>query len=262
MKRIYITDLDYTLLDSRAQLSEKTLCGLKKLNENNIDFTIASARSIKSMQAIFAEVTFKLPVIELNGAFISDFNSGEHIIINSIKRDIVDKILNYTESIGLDPFYSTFDGKKDLLYFPEIVNAGQEGYRNHRIENQDPRIQEDKYIFCKDGTESIVCLTYIDSFKNLKQLEEYLINCPFFKDISIYFFNNNYPKDWWWLTIHSSKSQKHLAIKDLLAITNKENHEVIVFGDGINDASMFKVADRSYAVSNADKEIKEIATGS
>jgi hydroxymethylpyrimidine pyrophosphatase-like HAD family hydrolase len=36
VKRIYITDLDYTLLDSRAQLSEKTLRGLEKLNENNV----------------------------------------------------------------------------------------------------------------------------------------------------------------------------------------------------------------------------------
>jgi len=260
MKRIYITDLDYTLLDSRAQLSEKTLRGLEKLNENNIDFTVASARSIKSIQLLLSGVTLKLPVIEFNGAFISHFNNGEHIVVNSIKRDIVDNVLNYTESIGLGTFYSTFNGKKDLLYFPEIINAGQEWYYSDRIKNQDPRMQEDKYSFSKEGTDSIVCLTYIDSFENLKPLEEYLVNCPFFKDISIYFYENNYSKDWCWITIHSVKSQKHLAIRDLLTLTNKEDHEVIVFGDGINDMSMFKVADRCYAVSNADEEVKEIST--
>jgi len=121
-------------------------------------------------------------------------------------------------------------------------------------------MQEDKYSFSKEGTDSIVCLTYIDSFENLKPLEEYLVNCPFFKDISIYFYENNYSKDWCWITIHSVKSQKHLAIRDLLTLTNKEDHEVIVFGDGINDMSMFKVADRCYAVSNADEEVKEIST--
>ena len=261
MKRIYITDLDYTLLDSRAQLSEKTLCGLEKINESDIDFTVASARSVKSMQTILTETTFRLLVIELNGAFISHLNNGEHIVVNSIKRDIVDNVLNYTESIGLDTFYSTFNGKKDLLYFPEITNAGQEWYYSDRIRNQDPRTQENKYSFSKEGTDSIVCLTYIDSFENLKPLEEYLLNCPFFKEISIYFFENNYSKDWCWINIHSAKSQKHLAIKDLLILTNKEDHEVIVFGDAINDVSMFKVADRCYAVSNTDEEIKELATG-
>ncbi|MCD4669476.1 MAG: Cof-type HAD-IIB family hydrolase, partial [Actinomycetia bacterium] len=248
MNKIYITDLDYTLLDSRAQLSERTLRGLKKPNENNIDFTVASARSIKSMQTILSGATFKLPVIEFNGAFISHFNNGEHIVVNSIKRDIVDMIINYTESIGLDIFYSTFNGKKDLLYFPEITNSGQEWYYSDRIKDQDPRIQEDKYIFSREGTDSIVCLTYIDSFENLRPLEEYLINCPFSKDMSIHFYENDYSKDWRWLTIHSSRSQKHLAIRELLAITNKEDHEVIVFGDASNDASMFETADRSYAV--------------
>ena len=100
-------------------MSEKTLCGLEKLNENNIDFTVASARSIKSIQPVFSEVTLKLPIIEFNGAFISHFNNGEHMVVNNIKRDIVDDVLNYTESIGLGTFYSIFNGKKDLLYFPE-----------------------------------------------------------------------------------------------------------------------------------------------
>ncbi|MBU4483434.1 MAG: HAD family hydrolase [Actinobacteria bacterium] len=55
-------------------------------------------------------------------------------------------------------------------------------------------------------------------------------------------------------------TNKHLVIKELLTITNKEDHKVVVFGDGINDVSMFEVADRYYAVSNANKEIKELAT--
>lgn len=261
MKRIYISDLDYTLLDSRAQLSEKTLRGLEKLNENNIDFTVASARSIKSMQAILSGVTIKLPVIELNGAFVSDYNTGEHITVNSIERDLVDKIISFSNSIGLDPFYSIFNGIEDLLYFPEIVNAGQEWYRNNRMENLDPRIQEDKYNFNKDGSDSIVCLTYIGRYDELKPLEEYIADSPFYKNLSIYFFENNYFKDWCWITIHSVRSQKHLAIKDLLAHTNKEDHEVIVFGDGINDAGMLETADRSYAVSNADIEIQKKANG-
>jgi len=169
VKRIYITDLDYTLLDSRAQLSEKTLRGLEKLNENNIDFTLASARSIKNIQIIFSGVTLKLPVIEFNGSFVSCLDDGNHLIVNSIKKDLVDKILSITGSIGLYPFYYILKDKKDLMYFPEIINAGQEWHCSDRIKNGDPRIQENRYNFYKEGTDSIIGLTFIDSYKNLKR---------------------------------------------------------------------------------------------
>ena len=261
MERIYITDLDHTLLDSKAEVPTETLKGIETLNSNNIDFTVASARSVKSIQIILEKTTLKLPVIEFNGAFISDFNTGEHLIVNIIKRDIINEILSITKNMSLEPFYSVFSGEKDQLFLPEISNGGLEWYYNDKVKNKDPRLEDKKYYFNEDGIDSIVCLTYVDSFENLKPLDEYLRNCSFFKDLSVNFYENKYSKGWCWLTIHSSKSQKHLGIKDLLAITNKENHEVIVFGDSIiNDASMFKVADRSYAVSNADRELKELAT--
>jgi len=260
MERIYITDLDHTLLDSKAEVPTETLKGIETLNSNNIDFTVASARSVKSIQIILEKTTLKLPVIEFNGAFISDFNTGGHLIVNIIKRDIINEILSITKNMSLEPFYSVFNGEKDQLFLPEISNGGLEWYYNDKVKNKDPRLEDKKYYFNEDGIDSIVCLTYVDSFENLKPLDEYLRNCSFFKDLSVNFYENKYSKGWCWLTIHSSKSQKHLGIKDLLAITNKENHEVIVFGDSINDASMFKVADRSYAVSNADKELKELAT--
>lgn len=34
-----------------------------------------------------------------------------------------------------------------------------------------------------------------------------------------------------------------------------------MFGDGLNDLSTFEIADESYAVENACKELKEKATG-
>ena len=36
--------------------------------------------------------------------------------------------------------------------------------------------------------------------------------------------------------------------------------EIITFGDGDNDISLFEVATESYAVENADPELKEIAS--
>ena len=37
--------------------------------------------------------------------------------------------------------------------------------------------------------------------------------------------------------------------------------KLVVFGDSLNDVSMFRIADEAYAVANAMEELKQIATG-
>ena len=57
--------------------------------------------------------------------------------------------------------------------------------------------------------------------------------------------------------VHSTLSKA----KSLLKL--KEDYvfdRLVVFGDSLNDISMFKIADESYAVSNARDELKELAT--
>ena len=74
--------------------------------------------------------------------------------------------------------------------------------------------------------------------------------CLFSKDI--------YSQDWW-LEILPKKATKAHAILQLKEYLNCD--KVVVFGDGLNDLSMFEIADESYAVENACRELKEKATG-
>ena len=53
-----------------------------------------------------------------------------------------------------------------------------------------------------------------------------------------------------------SKAQAILQLKDYLKCDR-----IVAFGDGINDLSMFQIADESYAVANACEELKSMATG-
>lgn len=54
------------------------------------------------------------------------------------------------------------------------------------------------------------------------------------------------------------EASKANAIKQLQKIL--ECDRVIVFGDGRNDIDMFELADESYAVQNADEQLKRYAT--
>ena len=53
----------------------------------------------------------------------------------------------------------------------------------------------------------------------------------------------------------ASKSHAILQLKELLHCD-----KVVVFGDGINDIPMFKIADECYAMANAIDDLKQIAT--
>lgn len=54
------------------------------------------------------------------------------------------------------------------------------------------------------------------------------------------------------------QTSKSNAIKQLQTLVNCER--LVVFGDGKNDIDMFQLADESYAVKNADDELKKYAT--
>ena len=73
---LYISDLDGTLLQGDATLSPYSRQLLNSLLQEGLPFTVASARSIVSMQPILKDVALSLPVIEFNGAFISDLATG------------------------------------------------------------------------------------------------------------------------------------------------------------------------------------------
>ena len=72
-------------------------------------------------------------------------------------------------------------------------------------------------------------------------------------------FQKDTYRDEYWLEICPKNCTK---AKSLLKL--KEDYgfdRLVVFGDSLNDISMFKIADEAYAVSNARDELKELATG-
>ena len=71
-------------------------------------------------------------------------------------------------------------------------------------------------------------------------------------------FQKDTYRDEFWLEIcpqNCTKAKSILKLKEQLGF-----EKLVVFGDSLNDISMFKIADESYAVANAMDELKKIAT--
>jgi len=255
---VYVSDLDGTLLRDDATLSSFSRNALRELLHDHVPFTAASARSATSMRSMLSGLKFHLPVIEFNGAFISDLETGQHKITNSIEPTIVEDIYQLVGAFGYAPFVSTFNGTDDCLYYSHLVNEGMQWYVRDRQQQQDARLR-----FIEDLTlsfhDEVVCLTVIGLGDVLSELK-HLVDERHPNSVETHSFENQYSPGWHWLTVHDRRAAKDQAIRIMLKQWGLDGLELVVFGDSSNDIKMFQLADRAIAVANATDELKRHAT--
>ena len=256
---LYVSDLDGTLLRNDTSLSQYSKDTLNALLDQGLLFTVASARSIASMCHLLADLPLRLPVVEFNGAFVSDLASGQHYLVHDLHRDILSELWQQITDTGYIPFISTYDGSADRLYYCDITNAGMAWYLRNRQLHQDPRL---RYVAdLQSGLDDqVVCLTVIGPGPELEKLDE-VINQRHAKRVQTHCYENQYSPGWHWLTIHDARATKEQGILSIKRLQGLEDCRLVVFGDQVNDLDMFKVADEALAVANAIPALKEQATG-
>ena len=223
MKTLYVSDLDGTLLNSQQQTSTYTNQTIEKLVDQGMLFSYATARSYYSAKPATKGLSAKIPLILYNGAFIIDKKDFYPIVYAFIKE------------------------QEKFSYIPSKSTKQQLDFISTRNDKRKNPIENDLY----QGD-----VFYVSCIASKKQLESFYhdlkdrYQCLFSKDI--------YSQDWW-LEILPQKATKAHAILQLKNYLKCE--KVVVFGDGMNDLSMFEIANESYAVENACQELKEKATG-
>ena len=101
MSVLYISDLDGTLLTNEPSLSEFSRATLMDLLASGLPFSVASARSVVSIRKMLRNLPLSLPVVEFNGAFLSDLETGRHGLINDLKPHVAREI--YELLLKFDP---------------------------------------------------------------------------------------------------------------------------------------------------------------
>lgn len=257
-RTFYVSDLDGTLLRDAAVLSPYTRETLAGLLDDGLPFTVASARSVVSMRPMLRGVPLRLPVVEINGAFVSDLATGRHEAIASLPRDVAAGLLDLIAEAGCEPFLTAFGGGEDRLYHRGIRNAGMQWFLDDRRRERDARLRatDDPRRALDD---EIVCITTIAEYPALMDLAT-AYEERWGDDVRIHLFDSRYCKGWHWLTVHDRGATKERAIRTLMERYDLGGHELVVFGDEMNDVSMFRAADRAVAVANAVDGLKPYAT--
>lgn len=248
---LYISDLDGTLLNERALLSEYSKKTLNKVLESDVNFSIATARTPATVIPILEGLNLKLPIVVMNGAAMYDINKDQYLNENYIQSNLAKKITNVIESCDVAFFTYKLSNNHIYAYY-EKSNELQDEFIKTRtgspyktfVKGQVPNFDEVLYFFIRDKKESV-----LEVYENLKNISD--LYCVLYKDV--------YKSDIYNLEIYSNKSSKANSIKLIMEDNNFD--KLVAFGDNLNDLPMFDLADEGLAVDNAVIELKDIASG-
>jgi Cof subfamily protein (haloacid dehalogenase superfamily) len=253
MRTLYVSDLDGTLMRDDKTLSDKTVEIINKLIEEDVCFTYATARSIKSAREITGRLNLKLPVITRNGTALADNKTGKIIKRAIFSVDEIEKIKNELPELYECGFVSSYFGD-------EMMKVCLKGQHSFGMEKYIKDHKDDSRMKQADSIEEMFegepgYITVIDDKDKLENAYERMKEYPNWECV----FQKDQYGDEYWLEICPDNSTKAKAIMKLKEEIGADM--LVVFGDSVNDIPMFEIADESYAVENALDEVKKIATG-
>ena len=248
-KTLYVSDLDGTLLRKNQRTSDYTNEMINSLIAKGMHFSYATARSSYTSVKVTQGLTAGFPLIVYNGAFILDNQTGRHLVENYFPRELVVTLLQLLKEREIAPLvYAFVEGRERFSYELSQLNQATIEFVNSRQDERQRPV--DTFAQLLEG--DIFYITCIGEEEKVKPIyEQYKerLNCIFHKDI----YSGEY-----WLEMLPKMASKANAVVQLKKYLGCDR--VVVFGDAMNDASMFDIADESYAVANAVDALKEKAT--
>ncbi|MBO0428506.1 HAD family phosphatase [Vagococcus fluvialis] len=265
MIKMIASDMDGTLLSSHLAISETNKEAVLEAQAQGIEFMVATGRAYSEAKPALDDAGIKCCMITGNGAQIFDEN-GEAIVTFSIDKKTTKEIMTtlreknlYFELMTTNGVYAESQPQRVENFATLLANqvphltfkmaiAMASTHLNmlpvHYINNYDE-------LLVDDSVEILKVIAFSDEGPKLLRpiADELEANGPLYVTAS---FPNN-------IEINHKDAQKGNAVKLMAEKRGIELEDVMTIGDNFNDVSMLKVAGVSFAMGNAEEDVKKIA---
>lgn len=252
MKRLYITDLDGTLLSPEGSISAKTAAILNSLTAEGICFTFATARSVYSAKPITSALDINVPCILMNGVSIYDLRADGYLVNQYIPVSASEKVIEAFEREKAEVFLYRFNDEVLTCYYTKVTTRVMQSFAEVRRNRYNkPYVQCADLLDAADGR--TIYYTALDEHEKLMPVKNAIDSI---NGVDYAFYEDTYTGKWF-LEVFSAKASKSNGLRYL-----RERYgfdEVVAFGDNLNDLPMFSEADIKVAVGNARDEVKAAA---
>ncbi|MFD5483305.1 HAD family hydrolase [Streptomyces hawaiiensis] len=251
---LHVFDLDGTLLRSDATLSPYARDGLNALLDAGTALTVASARSAVAIRKLLDGVRLTLPVVELNGAFLTDLATGHHLAHATLDPTVAATALDALARLSAEPVLTTWDGSADRVLHGPGDDPATAWYIAEKRAYGDPRLAscQDPYA-AVDGVRTAAVIAFVpdgEAATAVAALESTLGGT-----VGIMAAANRYVPGWTEIQVAHPEAEKGLAVRRLARGAGLASARLTVYGDHLNDLPMFAVAERAVAPSNAHPDV-------
>lgn len=233
MIRMIASDLDRTLIEASGKMSARTIAAIQKSQEIGVRWVLATGRGFETVAPVLEEGKVSMDLILLNGAEYRSYN-GKTRYYETMEPALCKKLVIYLQQHGIDFELNTSEGSyaaaprflddsSDLISFNDFSWDTSQILKIFAFTRHEDRIRMAK----KE-------LAAISGVRIGSSAE-------------------------WNLEFNSPFVDKARMLKKVAAKMNIANDEIMVFGDGENDKSLFEQFPHSRAVGNSVPIIKKLA---
>jgi len=239
-------------------LSPYARAGLNALVDAGVLLTIASARSLTAMRALLAGVRLSLPVIELNGAYLSDWETGRRLESHPLDPGLAEEAVRSLAASGADPVLTTWDGAADRVLHRPRNNHGSAWFVAEKQRRDDPRLAVCEDLRAAAATQAVAVITAFAPSPEAAGLAVALGEA-LGAGARVTAAAHGYVHGWTEINVAHPEADKGLAITALTARLGLAGTPVTACGDHLNDLGMFQAAQRGVAPANAQPEVLALA---
>lgn len=247
MIKLTVFDLDKTLLDDAGLLPSDFEIFQKKMMQKGIQLAIATTRPLQQVKKIFGNSFASMVGVSDNGnrIFWREYNK----ILYYYKQSEVMSLVKYVE---MDSDIAVVFSGEEHLYIDRI---SAERFHVHNMEWLIPKARDVvEYINNKDAICNInfICFPQKEMVC-AEQLAVQKIDTTF-QELSVQY--NLLPAGYGWIAVLPANGGKAHGLKTLMEQLHIKPDEMMIFGDSENDVPMFELTKYSFAMKNANQQVK------
>ena len=249
--RMFVTDLDGTLLSRFSTLSDRAAEDLRKLKEKGIIVVICTGRPFYSVKRIVPEELYDYAIC-MNGQDIYLPEGKRHIHQPFLKKEEIEWLFTFLDRFpvmaeaNVDEMSHYYINKKFLFLrrgidlLKRIIDFFQ------RAEKEPLKLNTD-YSDLPNHKLGKICFAGLHF--TLRQIASDIPRDEF----TVTFVNSR------WIEIQTANISKGIALRKVMFLAGVKKEETVAMGDGENDIPMLKEAGYSVAMKNAMGKVKNEA---
>ena len=255
IRTLFVSDMDGTLLDNEARISDETASIISRLTEQGVLFTVATARTPATVEPLLAHTRTFLPAIVMTGAALWHRDTKTYSDVKFMDGRFEDAVDRVFEANGLHPFVYTLpeNGILQVYHAAAQLNRAEEKFVSERMNLPLKKFNLNHTVPASTRGRRILHFVMGSvpavekAADELREHSECQVSC----------YRDTYTPNLGLLEVFAPGVSKAEAVRQLKKTVGADR--LVVYGDNLNDLPMLGAADLAVAVDNALNTVKNAA---